>query len=398
MKILFIINSYGSRSETFITDQISFYRDRMHTEVWSKSGDTIIDGQTSFKFPSLVKRWAFVLSNLKLIKLSDIFKILNRIQNLKYYFNAELLYYLIFIRKFKIDNKFDIVYAHFGMNGKLSEELIFFKELDVKRMFVNFHGLDLLSSSYSKKHYRHLFEKASGIICGSQYAYNQLAHLGNINKNTRVIPCGVNDSLFKSNFLLPKRHSEKIGIISVGRFVEFKGMKNFITLAMELLKMQFKDFHIQLIGTGPEFENIKATIQNQGLNNYIQLTGSLPHKDVSKKIYDSDVFVYLGIVDVNGRAETQGVVILEAQYSSLPIITTKVGGVHEYISEGKTGFVFEENDIAGIAKKIVYLQNNRKLLTDLGHSAHLFVKNSYTQKKLLEANFQFVSDIENINS
>ena len=392
-KILFLINSYGSKSETFIADQISYYREKSEVFIWSKSGDfPQKQNGISFRFPNFSKRILFSFINIKFIRLQDGYHFMKRIGNLKYYSNFELLYYLIFIRKYKVDSCFDIVYAHFGMNGKLAEELQYFNILKTQKLYTHFHGLDLLSSIYSKHYYHQLFRNASGIICGTKYALTQLNLLGNKNRNTEIIPCGANDEIFSNKPDNIQKSSSKIQIISVGRFIKFKGMIRFIDLAKTLVRNGLNEFHIELIGNGPEFENVEQLIFENKLEEYINLTGALPHQEVSDKIASSDVFVYLGITDDNGREETQGVVILEAQYCKLPVITTKVGGVYEYILENETGFVFDKEDIQGIALKIIALSNDKEKMNKIGENAHQFVKANLTQSILLEKNFNHISN------
>lgn len=392
-KVLFIINSYGARSETFITDQINYFTERAEVSIWCKSGKSEGSLITSFHFPDFKKRFLFVCKNIRFLRLADISKLFGRLSNVNYYLNLELFYYLFYIRKFKLKTDFDIVYAHFGMNGKLAEELIYFKALRTKKLFAHFHGLDLLPTKYSPHYYRGLFKNTSGIICGSKYAFQKLLDLENSNSNTVIIPCGVNDQIFKTEFNLNRTTSNVIQIISVGRFIELKGMIRFVELATSLLSKDFKDFHVQLIGSGPELQKVKSLIEEKGLENYIQLMGVLPHSEVAQNINDADLFVYLGIVDREGRAETQGVVILEAQYAGVPVISTKVGGVHEYIEQGKTGFVFGEDDIEGIANKLIELSNDRRLLRDLGNQAHVFIKENLTQSILLEKNYKQVNTL-----
>jgi|GEM_PF-1597234 len=388
-KTLFLINSFGLRSETFISDQIAYYMDKAEVNIWCKYGKSE-NSITSFRFPDFKNRFLFVLRNIKFLKFSDLFKFFGRINNLSYYLNLELFYYIFFIRKFRLEADYDTIYAHFGMNGKLAEELMYFKVLRAKKLFTHFHGLDLLPTKYSPKYYHGLFTNASGIICGSKYAFQQLVTLKNKNQNTVIIPCGVNNQIFQEEFMTRKTPSSRLNMISVGRFIEWKGMIRFVELSTLLLSKGFTDFHIQLIGNGSEFERIKKLIEEKELQKYIELLGALPHEQVAEKISDADVFVYLGITDRDGRAETQGVVILEAQYSGLPVISTKVGGVHEYIEEGRTGFVFGEHDIAGIADKLIELSKDKELIRSLGKQAHVFINENLTQEILLEKNYNHV--------
>jgi glycosyltransferase involved in cell wall biosynthesis len=69
-----------------------------------------------------------------------------------------------------------------------------------------------------------------------------------------------------------------------------------------------------------------------------------PRRDIAELMSCADAFVLSSVV------EGLPVALLEAAASGLPAVATNVGGVHEAIVEGRTGFIVPPGDPAAIAQ------------------------------------------------
>ena len=102
--------------------------------------------------------------------------------------------------------------------------------------------------------------------------------------------------------------------------------------------------------------------------------------------WQTDVLPALCAADLllmTSRNEGMPVVILEAASFSVPTLSTRVGGVGEFISNNKTGFLVQR-DSQQIANQIIHLMENKNALLDTGRVA----------SKLLASNFnleQYIS-------
>ena len=88
----------------------------------------------------------------------------------------------------------------------------------------------------------------------------------------------------------------------------------------------------------------------------------------------SDLFVFPGIHDKHGRAETQGLVLQEAQAMELPVIVSDVGGMKYGMINDITGFVVEEKNIAGFVDKIELLIADKELRKEMGKQGRMVLK------------------------
>jgi len=160
-----------------------------------------------------------------------------------------------------------------------------------------------------------------------------------------------------TDFFCPKEHKNKIPIIlSVGRLVERKNFASIIKASKNL------DCKIQLVGEGPEKENLKKLAEEFSVD--LELLG-LKNKNELKKIYQkADIFV------LPSKNEGMSNALLEALASGLPCIVSDTGGTSELISKNE-GIVLEENNSDCLKKHLKYLLENKKILTKMSKNARL---------------------------
>jgi len=83
------------------------------------------------------------------------------------------------------------------------------------------------------------------------------------------------------------------------------------------------------------------------------------------------------------RIESVPQSILEAFYLKIPVIATNVGGVHELVSNNKTGLLVTPNNSKELLEKINYLLNDIDLCNILANNAHEFVMKNFSWEVLL---------------
>ena len=109
--------------------------------------------------------------------------------------------------------------------------------------------------------------------------------------------------------------------------------------ACGVLKDRHTDFHCQIIGEGPLKENLRAQIEQLGLQTNVTLPGPLPQQQIVSQLATATVFVLPCIEEKTGGMDNLPTVIMEAMAAGLPVISTPVGGVPEMIVNNETGFL-----------------------------------------------------------
>ena len=83
-----------------------------------------------------------------------------------------------------------------------------------------------------------------------------------------------------------------------------------------------------------------------GLQKKVEFLGNVPFENLLKLYAASDIFVR------PSRSEGLGSAFLEAMAAGLITIGTPVGGITDFLFEGKTGFLAKPNDEESLAKAL----------------------------------------------
>lgn len=150
-------------------------------------------------------------------------------------------------------------------------------------------------------------------------------------------------------------------ILYVGRLDPIKNVGTIISALPAILKDQ--KAKLVLAGEGVEEESLKKLANDLGVEENVTFLGFVSQKKVRNLLKKAGVFVSASSL------ESQGIAILEATASGLPIVATKVGGVPELVKDGRNGYLFKPGDSASLAKKVLKILQNKKLAGQMGRES-----------------------------
>ena len=133
-------------------------------------------------------------------------------------------------------------------------------------------------------------------------------------------------------------------------------------------------------GSGKYTEEILENLQ--GCPNFTYL-GNLEYPDKVRQFL-TEMDIYALLTGLEAISQT----IKEASMMAKPVIGTDVGGVHEAIDDGKTGFLVRKGVSDDIVKKISYLLEDQKRASVMGSYGREHMKKNFspddTAKKLID--------------
>ena len=148
--------------------------------------------------------------------------------------------------------------------------------------------------------------------------------------------------------------------IVLSRFVEKKGISSLIDTANLL---QNEPVHFELYGYGPLEAEYKEQIEKLNLTN-IRLMGALESKDQVRDLYSACDFLIAPCVEAkNGDRDGFPTVILEAFSMGVPVITTDIAAIPDYLTDEVHALIAPAGDTEAIANKvrqIMQMPDNRK--------------------------------------
>ena len=186
---------------------------------------------------------------------------------------------------------------------------------------------------------RWVVRRARRVIVPSNYLAQLVRGWGVSSEDVVVIP---NTFVPTSQTASPWDHRPLL-VTSVGRFVPWKCYDQLVACWPEVIK-QVPGARLRIIGDGPDWETIKGLVADQ---DSIELTGRLPHGDVSEALQEARVFV------LNSTYEGLSHVLIEALAAGTIPVATAVGGNKEIITDQTTGLVVAVNDKAALVVALV---------------------------------------------
>jgi glycosyltransferase involved in cell wall biosynthesis len=191
---------------------------------------------------------------------------------------------------------------------------------------------------------KHVFEKAvkncDGIIAISNFVKKTVEEacpksIGKIVVNYN----GVNTERF--NCVRDTRFDTPMKILYVGRLITEKG----VILLVDALKMVDIPYTLDIVGEGPDKENIEDEIKKLGLEENIHLLGA--RRDIADRTKKADVFIHPAI-----WKEGFGITVVEAMSAGAVCIAFNRGAIPEIIEDGKSGCLVKDISKEGMTKMI----------------------------------------------
>ncbi|MBU4256800.1 glycosyltransferase, partial [Patescibacteria group bacterium] len=231
--------------------------------------------------------------------------------------------------------------------------------------------------------FKKIFTKADYIQCISNFLADWARQMG-ADCPIEVVPNGVDikqfsifNFQFSNNFQfsiskiksdLGIREDEKI-LITTSRLVK----KNAIEDVIEALQYLPENVKFLVLGIGPLEIDLKFKIKNLKLDGRVIFLGYVSHEDLPRYLKISDVFVRPSL------SEGLGISFLEAMAAGIPVVATPVGGIPDFLVDGKTGWFCEVNNPQSVAEKINYIldEKNKEEVNRVAANAKKMVEEKY---------------------
>jgi glycosyltransferase involved in cell wall biosynthesis len=209
----------------------------------------------------------------------------------------------------------------------------------------------------------------------------QLLDLGVSREKIHYNVYGVDTNLFRDG--RPDKNPPTF--IAVGRFVDKKAPQ-LTLLAFRKVLDRCSSARLIMIADGPLLESCRQIVHALKMTNAVEFLGPKKHNEVAKIMNGARAFVQHSVTTSHGDAEGTPVGVLEAGSSGLPVVSTRHAGIRDVVLEGKTGFLVDEFDVAGMAEQMIALVEQPERALELGRNA----------RKHIEDNFSLEESINNL--
>ncbi len=221
---------------------------------------------------------------------------------------------------------------------------------------------------------RYVYNKCDVLIVPSKNVAEELAALG-ITTRKAIIPLGVDSQ----RFLPPddKQQAKRaVGLKPEDKVIGYCGRlsaeKDLKTLAKAFAWLQERHPTLQLLIVG---DGNKKMITHHAEKN-VHITGFVD--DVVPYLQAMDVFVMPSLT------ETSSLATMEAMSVGLPVVSTHVGNIRYYITDGRNGFLFPTGDVDYLKKKLARLIEHEELRRATGILARKTMVMKFHWEKTVE--------------
>ena len=168
-------------------------------------------------------------------------------------------------------------------------------------------------------------------------------------------------------------------IASVGRLVEKKGFRVLLEACAILLKRDCP-FRCWIIGSGALEKDLRLRIEQLGLQERVELLGSVPQSEVTRQIIEASLLALPCTVASNGDRDGLPTVLLEAMALGTPCVSSDVTGIPEILQDEVTGLAVPRDDPEALAvalERLLYedelrilMSRRARQLIEMNHDIH----------------------------
>lgn len=254
------------------------------------------------------------------------------------------------LKKIVKDQKIDVIHAHM-----LREQMItnYAKLFGLKVILIRtFHRFDQFNQKM--KPFMPLFRKYTDAFIAISEEMNAYMQNNGLKEKVHLILNGVERVEASS-------HESAVGFI--GRLTHEKGILSFI----EENTLIFDDVKLVIAGDGPDFEEIKKTVERECLN--VELMGNVTNR--------ADFFKKISVLVLPSETEVMPMVVLEAYSCGVPVVAFNLDALKNIVKP-ENGRLIEFPNYQEMAKVAVDMLSN---------------KNNYSEANILAFDQSYSEDI-----
>ncbi len=238
----------------------------------------------------------------------------------------------------------DVIHAHFGPEAV--EVASYADQLGIP-LVVTFYGYDISQLPKEKnwrEKYRELWTHVDAATVLSEEMKEEVEDLGCSPNKLNIVHLSRNLDDFP--YERPDRRVQNI--LFVGRLVEKKAPLDAIQ-AVERANSQGAELSLVMAGGGHLRGKIEAYVEENGLSERVTLLGEVENEVVARRMREVDAFMLPSKTAPSGDQEGTPTVLIEAQASGLPCVSTWHAGIPEMIPEENHDLLAKEGDVEALA-------------------------------------------------
>lgn len=254
------------------------------------------------------------------------------------------------------------------------------------------HGIHNEMQRYIHQMEWRLTFEAWEVIVNSNSMQEELRNSFNMPADkTVIIPNGTNPEVFDFEFdgrpMRSKyaREHEQI-VLFVGRMVREKGVHVMLESATRILSER-PGTQFLLVGTGYYLEDLKRQAWQLGIGENVHFLGYVGDAELLQLYKIADA------VCIPSLYEPFGIVALEGMAAQVPVVTSDVGGLKDFVENMVTGVTTYAGDSGSLAWGLLQVLRNPELAKRLRETAYDKVRHIYNWKVIASRTYEVYTKV-----
>ncbi len=264
------------------------------------------------------------------------------------------------------------IHAHFASEPTALAELV--SRLCGITYSISAHAKDIYLQD--KSSLRRKIANAQFVVTCTDYNRRYLQSINESETPVYKLYHGIDSTRLLSENVAEIPQSKGLRILSVGRLREKKGFPTLIGACKLLVQAGYK-FQCDIVGYGPDKEELEKLIERYHLTGTVQLLGKLTHDKLMGLYRKTAVFALPCQIANDGDRDGIPNVLMEAMTFSIPVVSTDVSGIPELIINNQTGLIIEAKNQQALFLALQRLFDDPVLRTKLGEAGKQWVNTDF---------------------
>lgn len=180
-----------------------------------------------------------------------------------------------------------------------------------------------------------------------------------------------------TEYAVPPRRVATIPVVlAVGQLVPRKGFTDLIAACAEIRDRGYR-FECRIVGDGPQFAELRASVHRLALEGVVTLCGALPHDRVLEQYARAAVFVLPCVRTRDGDIDGIPNAVAEAMAMCVPVVSTDLPAIRELVSDRVNGSIVSPGDVVSLADAIARLLDDPALRRRMGDEGRRTVEDRF---------------------
>ena len=194
----------------------------------------------------------------------------------------------------------------------------------------------------------------------SESTAEEIIERGIPEKQVHVVKCGIDHDVYNYNSNAGK--FEQPTILYVGRLKKYKSIETAID-AMPGIVKQIPDAKLIILGHGDHLHVLQERVNKLRLDGTVEFKGFVPLEIKVEYLRRAHLSIYSSL------KEGWGLSNIEANACGTPVLASRVPGLRDSVSEGKSGMLFEYGSVNEFTGKAIKILSDQKFRSELEQGA-----------------------------